>query len=160
MKAKYYFRAIVMFLLVIASLTVAAGCGNDTTVPSDGTLTFFPSELSFTIGSPTCFDNKVTALFKDGTPMEKAEIVINGAFASPRQGVGIHYYFFDGACNVAFDTTLTTDPAYRDSGFTAVTDKHGDYHFSVLVNIATGTFSDSINANSGAVGASQKITWQ
>jgi hypothetical protein len=160
MKAKYYFRAIVMFLLVIASLTVVSGCGNDTTVPSDGTLTFFPADLSFSIAWDTCFDNKVTALFKDGTPMRDAEIVISGGFASPRQGAGIHYYFFDGACKSTFATTLTTDPAYRDSGFTGVTDERGDYHFAVLVSTLTGTFSDSITANSGAVGASQKIAWQ
>jgi hypothetical protein len=158
MKAKYYIRAIVMFLLVIASLTLLSGCGKDTTIPSDGTLTFDPSEINFSIAVDTCYDRNVIAKFNDGTPMEKAEIVISGAFASPRQGALIHYYFFDGVCNPVFATTLTTDPAYRSSGFTGVTDKHGVYSFAVLVSIASGTFKDSITAHSGAVGAKMDIT--
>jgi hypothetical protein len=156
MRKTYNCRAMVVFYVVIASLALLSGCG-DPTIPSDGTLVFFPSDIKFSIAFDTCFDRMVVAKYKDGTPMEKAEIVISGSFASPRQGAGIRYYFFEGPCQPTFATTLTADPAYRDSGFKAIADNHGEYSFSVLVTALSGSFKDVIHATSGAIGATMDI---
>lgn len=151
MKAKYYFRAIVMFILVIASLTLLSGCGEDTTIPSNGTLTFQPSDSKFSFSSPApnCFEATVVALFNDGTPMQSAEIVFTGSWVCPKPFCV--YEFHEGGC-----ATLSA-ANYRDDGFTGVTDIHGTYRFSYLVSGGTYTFKDSIHAQSGAVSGKMDI---
>jgi hypothetical protein len=142
-----------LFLVVIVSLALLSGCGNDTTIPSDGTITFFPSDITASIAADTCFDSTVTLLFKDGTPMNDAELTISGAFAYPRQGGGARYTFYNGPCDYPLNLANR-----RESGFKALTDQHGVYKFAVLVTAATGTFTDTIHAQSGGIGATQAIT--
>jgi hypothetical protein len=155
MKAIEHLLSRGLFLVIIVSIGLLSGCGNDTTIPSDGTISFFPADITASIAADTCFDSTVTLLFKDGTPMNDAELTVSGAFAFPRQGGGDRYTFYNGPC------TYPLNPANgRASGFKAVTDSHGVYRFAVLVTAGTGTFTDTIYVQSGTIGASQGITIQ
>ena len=154
MRSKKRFRMIVVLCMVGILSVIPVGCGNDdNTAPYDAEIIFAPSEITASIAFDTCFDDSVTVLFADGTPMSQAQVTISGSFASPRQGAGSRYFFYEGRCDLPLDAAN-----YRDSGFKGETDDNGVYHFAVLVTAASGTFTDTIYATSGVIFAAQDLS--
>jgi hypothetical protein len=153
MKLRVHFQMRGLLLAILATLVSLSACGNNTTLPSDGTITLDPTSYTLTALSvipDVCIPINVIAKFNDGSPMEQAAIDIYGPFASPDSGMNV-YQFYDGAC--------PADPARaRNAHFTGATDETGVYTFSILINGASGTWFDkNISVSSGIASATFEL---
>jgi hypothetical protein len=146
-----------MLCLSAIALLLIKGCGGGETAASTGSIAFIPSAgYSYSgLTANTCAEFTVVAFDNKANPLHNINITITGSFAVPRTPVS-HYQFYNAAgCNNPGATGIPVN-----SGFTVSTGDSGGYAFSALVTIATGTFSDNIQAFSGIVNASAKLESQ
>ena len=144
-------RQIVIFslLLVSFSIVLIQGCGNSSTqctAPDGSTITVTGPGTS-SISADTNFNFTAVVKTSDGNPMPKACLDISGSFAFPRNATqsGVHYqfYFFPDGTNNPGGNNAVSSP------FSAQTDDFGQYTFSALVSVASGSFSDTVIVRSG-----------
>lgn len=128
-------------LLVLFAVILAQGCGNSQheceEAPDKSSIIITPSSQTMTPGAT--LDWTVVVVYPDNTPMPFACLTISGAQAVPN-GTSYQFQFFPSS-------VIPNAPV--NSGFTAKTDKFGQYTFSTLISATTGT-SDTIFVRSGA----------
>jgi hypothetical protein len=136
--------------LLLSSVILFHGCGDNKAVPFGSKITINPTAAALKgIPGDTTENFKVLVTYTDGTPIPKAIIHITSSFAVTNSGVAPLYQFYyypDGPDRVGGNTRV-------NSGYDAQTDDYGVYDFSVSVFGPGSTFNDTINVTSGtAVG--------
>ena len=151
--ANHRLMAVLMMTFLASPVLMLPGCGNNQAVTDGSTIVIDPSSTAVTgMAADTTFTYTVTVRYPDGTPFPGATIRIAGSFAVPRNIAGsfsryqfIHYGLQDPRLEF---------PIPVDSGYTAVTDEFGNYHFSILVYGTVGgapnVFTDQISVSSGS----------
>ena len=158
--------------LIVLTLAVFQGCGSKhDTAPSGSSITITPSDLSLSniyLYGDVKQDYVVTLKYSDGTPIPDTALTVKGSYASPVTSTTGSYkvprYQFWHYSNA----NANADNVAENSGFTAITDKSGNYTFSIqiysTVTLTTnGTpvnnaFTDNITVTSGAASGSTKVT--
>lgn len=142
---------ILALLLGLPLITLVQGCGSvdsstNCTAPAGSTITVTGPAAS-TVAFDTNFNFTAVVKTPDGKPMSKACLDISGSFAFPRNATntGVHYQFY----YYAGGTTNPSNVAVS-SPFTATTDDFGQWTFSALVSVASGTFTDTVIVRSGS----------
>jgi|WetSurSiteA1Bulk_404760.scaffolds.fasta_scaffold63761_2 hypothetical protein len=156
--------SIVPFLCMLMPIVIALqGCGDahPTSVPDGSTITVSPSGLTSTITANISQDFSVTVKDESGSPINKAQVRITGAFAEPRNSTNTNpryqFYSFLGGENTVGNGNIPVD-----SGFTGETDRYGVYNFSITIYGTVGglpnTFTDIINIHSGTAFGSVSLS--
>jgi len=149
-------KFIIMFILCVVaiSMILLAGCGNNN-APSSGTITFNPSSYSAGLASNTCVPFVMTIKDSNGNPLNHINFTLYGPFAFPR--VPTRYEIWSQP-SCASGSGSEQDGTLGLSGQTG---NDGTYTFSLnIYSSASGTFSDTLTATSGAVFGSLGVATQ
>jgi hypothetical protein len=134
-------------VLVLFSIVVMQGCGNENTAPAGSTITINQDKTSedtggagLPAGQAIPFDFTVAVTYSDGTPMPNATLTISGGLAIPNTYIAYQFYHTQYAVG-------HTDT--ENSPFQAQTNDSGVYTFSALVSGPVTTFKDNVYVTSG-----------
>jgi hypothetical protein len=161
MKPYIKMKTLMFMSLLLLPVIIFQGCGSKgDPAPSGAKLVINPPTVSLTninAYGDVPVNYVVTLLDSTGSPIPDTAVVVTGSFANPVTSstgtISAPRYQFWGYPNA--NANPSNIPV--NSGFTAVTDKFGNYAFSIQIyseiniggTLFPNVFTDSINVSSG-----------
>ncbi len=144
--------ALLAMLFLLFAVIIIPGCGDTTkkrdceNAPDLSQITLLPESQTYDTGGTGAVFNipldwTVRVAYPDNTPMPYACINISGPLAVPN---GYNIYQFQ------FYPSWVSPNLPVNSGFSAKTDKNGEFSFSTLITAPSPTFKDAVYVQSGS----------